>query len=201
MQQHLIQHASEHIAIALCMGCDLHRLGDCAAKAACRSRMLSKNLPANLCCRGRGRCHLRSIGSHDLSSEWLLLIGDLYHIDLAVQSQISACHGQRGSPLTCSGLRCDTLKSLLLRVIRLCDRRIKLMAAACIVSLKLIINLRGCSQRLLQTVRTHQWRRTIHLVKIKNLCRDVNVRSIIVQLLLDQLVTEHRPQVFIAHRL
>ena len=57
------------------------------------------------------------------------------------------------------------------------------MASAGIISFKLIINLRRRIQFLLQTVCPHQGRRTVHLIEIKYLLRDIDITVIIVQFL------------------
>ena len=75
------------------------------------------------------------------------------------------------------------------------------MASAGVVALEFVINLCRGSQRLLQTVRPNQRRGTVHLIKVKDLVRDIDICRIIVKLLLDQLVTEHRTQILISHGL
>ena len=64
------------------------------------------------------------------------------------------------------------------------------MAAAGVVALKLVVDLRGRAQLLLQTVGAHQRRGTVHLVEIHDLLRDVEESGVVVQLLLHQLLTE-----------
>ena len=48
VQQHLIEHAAENIAVALAGRGRFNGLGNCAAKAACGSRMLLQNFSSDL---------------------------------------------------------------------------------------------------------------------------------------------------------
>ena len=75
------------------------------------------------------------------------------------------------------------------------------MAAARIVSLKLIIDLRRRIQLLFQTVRPHERRRTVHLIEIQNFLRNVDIGICIVQFLFRQLVAEHLTQFLEGDRL
>ena len=93
MQQHLIQHAAEYIAVALMGCCHFHSLRDRAAEASGRSRKFCKNFFADLCRHGRRWRDLCTIGAHDLAAERLLLIGYFYHKYVAIQIKIAACHG------------------------------------------------------------------------------------------------------------
>lgn len=53
--------------------------------------------------------YLLKQGAHDFTTEWLLFIGNLNHIYLTVQTKVGACHREGGSPLTGTGLGCNTL--------------------------------------------------------------------------------------------
>ncbi len=75
------------------------------------------------------------------------------------------------------------------------------MAATGIVSLEFIINLRRGLQLFLQTVRTYQRRRTVHLIKLLDFLRNVDIRIRIVQFLPHQFLTEHAAEFFKRHRL
>ena len=75
------------------------------------------------------------------------------------------------------------------------------MAAGGIVAFKLVIDLRRCAELFLQAVGPDQRRRTVHLVEIADLLRDGDIRRVVVQLLLDQLVTENGAQIVEAHGL
>ena len=75
------------------------------------------------------------------------------------------------------------------------------MAAGGIVALEFVIDLRRGSELFLEAVRAHQRRRAVHLVEITDLLRDGDIRRVVVQLLLDQLVTENGAQIVKAHGL
>ena len=68
------------------------------------------------------------------------------------------------------------------------------MASRGVVSLELVVYLRRCAQCLFKAVSPYQRRRSVHLVKIKYLLRDINVRSLVIKLLLCQLCAEYMAQ-------
>ena len=163
--------------------------------------MLGQDLFAHLRGHGRGRGHRGPVGPHDLSAERLLLVRDLDHVDLTVQAEISAGHGQGGPPLAGAGLGGDAFQSLLFGIIGLGDRGIELMGTGSIVAFKFIIDFGRCLQFLLQAVCPDQGRRTVHLIEIPDLFRDRDQGMFIIQLLLDQLFTEYACQLFGCHGL
>ena len=130
-----------------------------------------------------------------------MLVADLYHIHLAVQTQVCASHGQGRAPLAGTGLGGNALEALLLGVIGLGDGAVELVGAGSVVALKLVVDLGGGAQGLFQAVGPYQGRGTVHLVEIQDLLGNGDLPVIIVQLLADQLVAEHRAQVLKAHRL
>ena len=138
------------------MCCYFYRFGNSASKAACCSGMLCEDLSADLCCHGRRRRYVCAVGAHYFSAERLLLIADLYHKDLAVQSEIGARHRKRRSPLTCSCFGRHALQALLFGIVCLRNGRIQLMAAAGIIALEFIIDLRRRVQRFFQTICTNK---------------------------------------------
>ena len=73
------------------------------------------------------------------------------------------------------------------------------MAARGVVALELVVYLRRCAQCLFKAVSPYQRRRSVHLVEIPDLIGNVDVRVLIVQFLLDQLVTENHAQLFCGH--
>ena len=89
----------------------------CQNSAACLGRV------------GRRRRYIRVKGLHDGLAERLLLVGDLNHEYLQIQSEVRACLGECSTPLTGTGLGGKALETLFLGVIRLCDRGIQLVAA------------------------------------------------------------------------
>ena len=195
MQQHLVQHAAQHIPVSLRGGRLLHCFGNGAAQASRSARMLLQDLSAHCGLRrGRGG-HGRPVGTHNLPAEGLLFVGNLYHIYLAVQIKVRASHGQSGTPLTCAGLGGHALQPLLLCVVCLGNGGIQLVTAAGIVALKLVADLRRCAQLLLQAVCPYQGGGTVHLVKVPDLLGNLEIGGGIVQFLLDQLLAEHRCQI------
>ena len=156
MQEYLCQNGAEHVTITLLSRSSFHCLRDGTAKASRRAGELSINLASNIGIHGRRRRYLCTVGSHDLAAEGLLLIGAFYHVYLAVQSEIGACHGKCGTPLTGAGLSRHALQALLLSVISLSDCGIQLVAAGGVVTLELVIDMCGCLKFFLQAVSTNQ---------------------------------------------
>ena len=201
MQEHLIEHAAEHVAIAGVGNRDLNGLGDRASQGARRTGELLENFPADICCVRGGRGYLCAIGAHDLAAEGLLFIGAFDHEHLQVQTQIGTCHAQCRAPLTGAGLGGDALESLLLGVIGLCNGGIQLMAAAGVVALKFVVDLCRCAELFLETVGAHERRGTIHLIEITDFLRDRDVGGVVVELLRHQLLAEDGAELFGGHRL
>ena len=104
VQQHLVQHAAQDVAVAGLAGGGLHRLGDGAAREpvvpGCSFKMAR---PTAVVSEGEGGDG-GAIDLHHLPAEGLLLVADLHHVDLAVQIQIGAGHGQGRAPLAGAGL-------------------------------------------------------------------------------------------------
>ena len=190
MQQDLVEHTAEDVAVAGVRGGHLHRLGDRAAERSRGTGEFFQNAAPDVRGIGGRRGHIRAVGAHDLAAEGFLLIADLDHEHLQVEAEIRAGHGKRRAPLTGAGLRGHALEPLLLRVIRLRDGGVQLMAAARVVALEFVVDLRGGSERLLEAVGAHQRSRTVHLVEIADLLRDLDERGGIVKLLLNELLAE-----------
>ena len=200
VQQHLIEHAAEHVAVAGSRGGDLDSLADRAAERAGRAGVLGEDAPADLRLRGRARRHGRAVGAHHLAAEGLLLIRALDHVDFAVETQIGAGHRQSRAPLAGAGLGRDAAQPLLLGVVRLRDGGVELVRAGGVVALKLVVDLRRGLQLLFQTVGAHKRRRAVHLIKVADLVRDGDLTVVVVELLTDQLVAEYGAQVVERHR-
>ena len=84
VQQHLIEHAAQHIAVAGVLGGSFHGLGDGAAQAAGGAGEFFVDLPAHFRFHGGGGGHGSAVGPHDLPAEGLLLIAALDHENLAI---------------------------------------------------------------------------------------------------------------------
>ena len=141
VQQHLVQHAAQHIAGVGGGGRALHGLADGAAQRAGGVRELRQDLLPHLGGQGGGRRHLGAVGPHDLPAEGLLLIGALHHEHMAVQPQIGAGHAQRRAPLAGAGLGGHAGKALLLGVIGLGDGGVQLVAAGGVVALEFVVDM------------------------------------------------------------
>ena len=75
------------------------------------------------------------------------------------------------------------------------------MRAGRVVALELVVDLGGRAEGLLQVVRAAQGRRAVDAVHLQHRFGDVDVGRVVVQLLANQLVAEHRAQVLKAHGL
>ena len=201
MQQDLRKDGSEYIAVAFVRDGRFHGLGDRAAETARGAGELRKDAASGLGRFRRRRRDGRAVGAHDLAAERLLFVGALHHVDVAVEAEERAGHGERRAPLPRAGLGRDALQALLLRVVSLRDGGVQLVAAGRVVALELVVDLRGGLQRLFQKVRADQRRRTVHLVEVEHLVRNRDLRRIVVEFLLHQLIAEHVPELLRGHRL
>ena len=145
---------------------------------------------------GEGAVH-----PHHFPAEGLLLVRDLHHVDLAVQIEEGAGHREGGAPLAGAGLGGNALEALLFGVVGLGNGGVQLVRAGGVVPLKLVVDLGGGAQGLLQKLRVDQGRGPVHLVEVQNLPGNVEIGGGVVQLLLDQLVAEHGPQLLEGHGL
>ena len=75
------------------------------------------------------------------------------------------------------------------------------MAAGGVVAFKLVVYLRRCFQLFLKAVGPHQRGGTVHFVKISYLLGNLDIAVVVVQLLPDKIVAEHRTQIVKAHGL
>ena len=201
MQQHLVEHAAEDIAVALVGSGGLDRLGDGAAEGAGGAGVLGQDLAADLGLHGGARRHGGAVGAHDLAAEGLLLIGALDHEDLAVEAQIGAGHGERGAPLSGAGLGGDAAQALILGVIRLGHGGVELVRAGGVVALELVVDVRRGAQLLLEAVGANKGRGAVHLVEVAYLLRYGDLAGVVVELLADELVAEDGLQVLELHGL
>ena len=200
VQKHLIEHAAQHVPVAGRRGRFFHGLADGASERARRAGVLGEDLAADLRLHGRRRRDGRAVRAHNLAAEGLLLIGTFHHVDLAVEPQVRARHRQRRAPLARARLGRHAGEPLLPGVIRLRDGAVQLVAAGGVVALELVVDLRGRAEFFLKAVRAHQRRGAVHLVEIADLVGNGDLARVVVQLLTDQLVAEHRAQIVEAHR-
>ena len=81
------------------------------------------------------------------------------------------------------------------------DGGVELVATAGVVALELVVDLGGGAELLLQAVRSHKGRGTVHLVKLFDLRGDLNEARVVVQFLLDKVFAENGSEVRLGHRL
>ena len=163
--------------------------------------MFRQNLLSHLRGHAGGGRNRGSVGSHDLTPERLLFVGNLHHVHQAVQAKIGTCHGKGCPPLSGACLRGDAFQPLLFGIICLGNGGIQLMASACVIALKLIIDFCRCLQFFLQTIRPHQGRGPVHFIKILDFLRNGNISRSVVQFLRNQFIAENPLQFFRSHGL
>ena len=201
MEKHLVEHAAQHIAVARGGGGNFHRLADGAAQAARGVRVLGQDLAAYIGGHAGAGSDGSTIGAHHLAAERLLLVAHLDHVDLAIQPEVAAGHGERRAPLAGTRLSGHAFQALLLGVVGLRNGAVQLVAAAGVIALKLIVDLGRGAQGFFQPVGTAQGARTIHPVVFADLIRDGDIGGGVVQLLLHQLIAENAVQLFGGHGL
>ena len=201
MEQYLIQYTAQHIAVAGGGGGDFHGLADGTAETAGGVGVLGKDLAAHIgghAGAGSDRC---AVGAHDLAAEGFLLIAHLDHVDLAVQPEVAAGHGEGGTPLARARFGGHALEALFLGVVSLRDGAVQLVAAAGVVAFEFIVDLRRGAEGLFQSVGAAQRTRTVHPVVFPDLVRDGDVGRGVVQFLLYQLIAENAVQLLGRHGL
>ena len=88
MEQNLVEHAAENIAVTLGRGSDLNRFGNSAAEAARCAGMVGEDLFADISSHAGRGSNRRAVGTHNLAAEGLLLVRNLNHVNLAVKSEV-----------------------------------------------------------------------------------------------------------------
>ena len=102
--------------------------------------------------------------------------------------------------MTCTCFSSNALQALFFSIVSLSDSRIKLMTAACIITLELVVNLCRCAEFLLKAICTNEWRRSVHFIEIKDFFRNINIWCSIIKLLLYKLVTENMTEFIRSNR-
>ena len=196
VQQHLIQHAAQHIALgAFTFHRGLHGLGNGAAERTGGAGIFCQNFPAGLRSIGGRGGHVGVEHPHNRFSERFLLIRAFHHVHVAVQTEIAACLAQSGAPLTGAGFRGYTGQTLLLGVISLGYGGIQLVRPGGVVALKFVVNLCRGVQRFFQLIGADQGGGTVHFVHVLHSLGNVDVLRGAVQLLLCQFLAENGEQV------
>ena len=201
MQEDLVQDRTEDVAVTFLRDFRFDRFGNGAAERAGGVGVFREDLAADLRRVGRGGDDGRSVGAHDFPAEGLLLIGDLDHVDLAVEAEVGTGHGEGRAPLAGTGLGRDAFQALVLRVVGLCNGGVQLVGAGGVVAFELVVDLRRGLELFFQAVGADEGRRAIHLVEVADLVRDRDVPVLIVQFLGDEFVAEHGGQLFCRHGL
>ena len=120
--------------------------------------MLGQNGAARLGLLARAGGHRCAEGLHQRAAIGLLVVAHAHHVDLAVQAEERAGHGQRRAPLPGAGLGGQVLGAFLLVVIGLRHGGVQLVRAGRAHALVLVVNVRRRIQRLLQAARAKQRR-------------------------------------------
>lgn len=201
VEQHLVEHAPQHVPVAGVRYGGLHGLGDGAAKAPRGARVLGEDLPAHGGGLGGGGGHGRAVDLHDLPPKGLLLVAHLHHVHLAIEAEVAAGHGQGRAPLARAGLGGDALQALLLGVVSLGHGGVQLVAAGGVVALELVVDLGGGLELLLQAVGPDQGRGPVHAVEAQNVLGDGVQPGVVVQLLLYQFLAEDAGELLGRHGL
>ena len=201
VEEHLVQHGTENVAVTRLLHGGVHGFGDGAAEATRGAREFGVDLAADVGRHGRGRGDGCTVGAHHFAAERLLFVRNLHHVNLAVQSEESAGHRKCGTPLACTRFGRHALEALLLSVVGLSDSGVELVRTRGVVAFELVVDVCRSAESLFEEVSANERRRTVHLVERADVFRNFDVRSVVIEFLLDEFVAEHGLQVFESHRL
>ena len=201
VQQHLVQHGTENVAVTRLLHGGFHGFRNGAAEATRGAREFGVDLLADFGGHGRRRGDACTVGAHHFAAERLLFVGNLHHIDLAVQSEEGGGHGKCRAPLACTRFGGHALETLLLGVVGLRNGGVELVATAGVVAFELVVDVRRGAKRLFQEVGADERGGAVHLVESQDVFGNFEVGGIVVEFLLDELVAEHGLQVFESHGL
>src|SRR3990170_709304 len=200
VHQDVVEHAPERVLGVVPRRRVLDRLADRDAEAAGRVRVALEDLLARLRVRARARDHLRAVRLHQHAAVGLLVVGDLHHVDLALQPEHVARDRERRAPLAGAGLGRQPRHAGLLVVVGLRDGRVGLVAAGRAHALVLVVDARRRAERLLEPPRAVERRRPPQAVEGAHGLGDLDP-ALLADLLLDQLHREQRRQVLGPDRL
>jgi hypothetical protein len=196
----VVEDASERVGRVLTPRRVLDRLRDGDAEAARRARVVLEDRPARLRVLRWARDDARAPGLHHRAPVGLLVVGDLDHVDLALEAKEPAGERQGASPLPRPGLGREALTALLLRVVGLRDGRVRLVTPGRADALVLVEDTGLRAERSLETVRAEQRRRPPELEDLAHRLRYGNLGRF-GDLLEDQLHREQRRKVVRPDRL
>src|SRR5207245_3160159 len=130
----------------------------------------------------------------------LLLVRELDHVDLALESDQPARERERTAPLSRAGLGREPRPPFLLVVESLGDRSVRLVAPGRTDALVLVEDARARADRLLEPRRAEEGRRTPEAVDLQHLVGDGDLR-VLAHLLADELHREERREIVRPDRL
>src|SRR5262249_300657 len=139
-------------------------------------------------------------GFHEDATVRFLMVGDLHHVDLALQPEEAARLRQRGAPLTGARLRGQTRDLLLLVVVGLRYRGVRAVTAGGTHALVLVVDPRRRVERLLEAAGAIERRGPPETIDVAHLIGDLDP-AILTDLLLDQFHREERREVLWPDRL
>ncbi|CDD60078.1 uncharacterized protein BN592_01097 [Eggerthella sp. CAG:298] len=127
VQQHLVEHRTQHIAAAFGRNRFFNRFRNSGTERSGVVRILFQNGTTNVGLIRRRRRNTRIVGLHDRFTERLLQRRALHHEHMQIESEEARCHRKRGAPLACARFSGEAFQSLLFRVVSLRDRRVELV--------------------------------------------------------------------------
>ena len=201
VQQHVVEHAAERVLRVVAGGGVLHGLADGDAERAGRVRIPLQDFLARLRVGAGARHDLSTPRLHHDPAIGLLLVADLDHVHLALQSEHADTPAPAPSPTGPPRSRCvSRLIPFFLVVVRLRDGGVRLVAAGRADALVLVVDVRRRAERFLETPGAVQRRRAPQPIDVANLVRDLDP-ALAADLLLDQLHREERREIGRADRL
>src|SRR3972149_4129208 len=140
VDQDVVEHAAERVLGVLAHRRVLDGLADGDAEGSRRLRILLEDLLAGPGVGARAGHDLSAPRLHHHAAVGLLVIGDLDHVDLALEAEELAGHSQRRAPLAGARLRGDPRDAFLLVVVGLGDGRVGLVAGGRASALLLVVD-------------------------------------------------------------
>ena len=139
-------------------------------------------------------------GLHQRAAIGLLVVADAHHVDLAIEAEKGAGHGERRTPLAGSGLGGEVLGAVHLVVIGLRQGGVQLVRAGRAAALVFVIDVGGRIQRLLQTAGAEERRGTPLRVQLPHFAGNFDF-PFVADLLQDQAHGKERGEIVGAERL
>ena len=172
VQANVVQHAAQRILGVRMRHRILNRFADGDAQAAGAMRVFGQQFAPELGLIAGTGMNRRAPGVHQQPAIRLLLVADLDHIDVALQSKQLAGQGERRSPLARARFRRQPLGAGGLVEVSLRHRSIGLVAARRTGPFILVVDVRRRFQRPLQPHRPQQRRRPPQRIDLAHRFRD-----------------------------